>query len=82
MTLASLVVNGALDVDIVPHTPFTLISTLPSKQLDPLTRRNSTKKDIYNKLFIKYFSLACESVIIKMDQIFTAKSKRKGYNEI
>lgn len=82
MTLASLVVNIELDVDMVPHTPFIFNSTLPSKQLDPLTRRNSTKKDIYNKLCIKYFTLACESVIIKMDQIFTAKSKRKRYNEI
>lgn len=82
MTLASLVVNIELDVDMVPHTPFIFNSTLPSKQLDPLTSRNSTKNNFYDKLCIKYFSLACESVIIKMDQIFTAKSKRKRYNEI
>jgi hypothetical protein len=39
MTLAVTVVN---EVDeTVPHTPFTLTSSLPSKQLEPFTKRIS-----------------------------------------
>lgn len=42
MTPASLYVK--LDVEIVPQTPFILISTLPSRQFEPFTRRISTKQ--------------------------------------